>query len=600
MIKEKVIIMKNPGTIRTNKGTNVPGYKSGKSLGVLLFGLVLTAILVYVTFNNLRNTLRQEVQFQSIQLQLLFESRLQTQTQILRNGVGLFAASDTVTRNDWKLFYDHSRISKHFPGIQGFGYAQFIPQHLLSEHIRSVRASGHPEYTITPEYERETYTSIVYLEPFSGRNLRAFGYDMYSEPVRREAMQMAIDSNYAAISRQVVLVQETGEDVQPGFLIYVPVFQSGMPLHTVEERRAAAKGWVYSPYRMEDLTKGIFEQWQMTREPGVHFQIYDGEDISEETLLYNSQNGNPTQKEGLVFTEVLPIRLNRVAWTLVTSNKVNNLFYNENLLVVLFSGLIISVLLYLLAAELVNARIRTQKINQLNLELQKINADKDRFISILGHDLRNPFNSMLGLLDVLTDDQEDLDEEQTNEFLLSTKDVARNTYKMLEDLLEWGRFQTGRISFEPMPFNVKDTCDDVIKQVAAQARKKNVNVSYKGSKELMVFADQNMLRTILRNLVSNAIKFSHPEGEVTINAVSQPDTTVISVSDTGVGIEPEVNKKLFIITEIVTTKGTAGEKGSGLGLILCKEFVEMHGGTIWVDTEPGKGSTFSFTLPAQA
>ncbi|TVQ11533.1 MAG: hypothetical protein EA361_12585, partial [Bacteroidetes bacterium] len=587
------------GNTKTNKGATLPGYKSSKSFGVLLLGLALTAIFVYVTFNNLRDALRQEVQFQSIQLQLLFESRLQTQTQILRNGVGLFAASDTVTRSDWKLFYEHSRIRKHFPGIQGFGYVHFITPDLLSEHIESVRASGFPDYTVWPDHERDIYTSIVYLEPFSGRNLRAFGYDMYSESVRREAMQLAIDSNFSAISRQVVLVQETGEDIQPGFLIYAPVFRSGMPVNTVEERRAAVKGWVYSPYRVRDLTRGIFEQWQLTRQPGIHFQIYDGEVISEITLLYNSQNKNHWQRKGTVFTEVLPIRLNRIAWTLVTSSEPTRLLLKGNVLLVLFSGLTISVLLFFLVAELINARTRSQQINLLNKNLQKTNADKDRFISVLGHDLRNPFNGMLGLLDILIEDYEDMEDGQIREYLQFTKDVARNTYEMLDDLLEWGRFQTGRISFDPMPYQMNVICHEVIKQVAAQARTKNVTIHCKVNDDAMVFADHKMLLTIMRNLVTNAVKFSHPEGEVTIGAVSEPDTTTISVSDTGIGIEPDVKNKLFDITEVVTTKGTAGEKGSGLGLILCKEFIELHGGTIWVETEPGKGSSFCFTLPAE-
>lgn len=588
------------GNTKMTKGGLLPAYKSGKAFGVLLFGLLVTAILVYVTFNNLRDALKQEVQFQSIQLQLLFESRLQTQTQILRNGVGLFASSDTITREDWKLFYEHSRISKHYPGIQGFGYAHFIPPHLLSDHLQTVRASDFPEYTVWPEYERDVYTSIIYLEPFSGRNLRAFGYDMYSDSVRREAMQEAVDSNYAAISRQVHLVQETDEDIQPGFLIYVPVFHSGMPLGTLGERRAALKGWVYSPYRMIDLTEGIFEQWQMTRQPGIHFQIYDGEDISEESLLYNSQGEDTRQRSGNVFTEVLPISLNRIAWTLIVSNEPSRLFFHGNLLLVLFSGLTITVLLYFLAAGLINARARTQQIKQLNQELQKSNADKDRFISILGHDLRNPFNSMLGLLDILTEEREELQKEQTWEFLQSIREVARNTYNMLEDLLEWGRFQTGRMSFKPMEYSFKDICNEVVKQVTAQAQAKGVTIHCKSHDNLMVFADHKMLRTIMRNLLSNAVKFSHPGGEVMVNAVAETDKTIISVSDNGVGIEPGVKKKLFVITEIVTTKGTQDEKGSGMGLILCKEFVGMHGGTIWVESEAGKGSTFSFTLPAEA
>jgi signal transduction histidine kinase len=566
---------------------------------VLFIGLLLTSLLVYITYSNLLKAIKQEVEFESMEVQIKFESRLRSQTQILRNGAGLFAVSDTVTREDWNAYYVHSRISIHYPGIQGFGYTQVIPPHLLQEHIQSIRESGFPEYTVTPEYEREFYTAIIYLEPFEGRNLRAFGFDMYSEPVRRQAMQAAVDSNFAVLSGKVTLVQETDEDVQPGFLIYVPVYHNNMPLNTVAERRAAIKGWVYSPYRIKDLAEGVFQQWQSHSLPSIRFRIYDGDSVNPESLMFDSYEGLSEGSSGMVFTETLPIRLNENTWTLVTTSESSQLLYNGNLLFVFFTGITISLLMFFLTTSLINAHQQTQRIQQLNLQLGKLNADKDRFISILGHDLKNPFNNMLGFLDILSRDLNTLEKEKVENFIAFLNDVAKNTYKLLDDLLKWARVQTGNFPFDPRNFSFASAFREVYGHLHSFAHSKDITLINANEEDLTVYGDYEMFKTILRNLISNAIKFSNPGGEVRVKAEKENDQIVVRVADKGIGVDGAKMQKLFVITEIVTTKGTADEKGTGLGLILCKEFVEVHGGTIWMESEPGKGSQVSFTLPLQ-
>ena len=139
------------------------------------------------------------------------------------------------------------------------GFSVLIPRAELARHVRELRQEGFPEYRLKPDGVRELYSAIIYLEPFTGRNLRAFGYDMFSELVRRAAMEQARDTGAAALSGKIVLVQETGADVQAGTLMYVPVYHKGLPLETVAQRRAALQGWVYSPYRMKDLIKGILD-----------------------------------------------------------------------------------------------------------------------------------------------------------------------------------------------------------------------------------------------------------------------------------------------------------------------------------------------------
>jgi signal transduction histidine kinase len=579
--------------------TNPPLITLWKPLVVLVVALLLTAVSVYYTKTYIEKTAIQDFEFAAIDLQSKMYTRLREHAQILRSGAALFAVSDTVTREMWHKFYEHTRISHYLPGIQGYGYTHIIPRDQLRQHIQSFRDSGFSDYTVFPEGDREIYTSIIYLEPFSGRNLRAFGYDMFSEPVRREAMATARDSSFAVLSGKVHLVQETDEDVQAGALMYIPVYRQGMPVNTVEERRAAIKGWVYSPYRINDLTSGILGNWDLPGKNRIHLRIYDRGEISNEALLYDSQrtegeNNNDTPN----LSVSLPVQLNSEEWLMVFTRKSEDLsLLNADLLVVLVSGITISILMFLLSMALIRTNLHAMQIEKLNAQLEKLNQDKDRFISILGHDLRNPFNSILGFLEILTKDIHILDKDKIVNFIGHINSATKNTYNMLEDLLEWAMVQSGNLPFEPKLSLIRDICMHVLKNLYPGAIAKNITINCHADKDLMVYADIEMLKTILRNLVSNAIKFTGNGGLVNINAVEDNGQVIISVSDNGVGIKPEDMSRLFDISHTFTTKGTAQETGSGLGLILCKEMVDTHGGKIWVESEPGSGSKFSFSLP---
>ena len=172
------------------------------------------------------------------------------------------ATTEAVSRHDWRLFWQELQAQQLLPGLQGFGFARVIAPEQLDAHIRQVRQEGFPDYTVRPPGPRAVYTSIIYLEPFADRNLRAFGYDMYSEPVRRQAMEHARDTGRASLTGRVTLVQEDGDAPQAGVLMYVPVFRKGAALQTPEQRQAALLGWSYSPYRMDDLMAGMLRDWQ--------------------------------------------------------------------------------------------------------------------------------------------------------------------------------------------------------------------------------------------------------------------------------------------------------------------------------------------------
>jgi diguanylate cyclase (GGDEF)-like protein len=186
------------------------------------------------------------------------EDRMHDYEQVLYGASGLFKSSEFVSRDEWRIYIESLQLSKWLPGIQGVGYAQMIPEDQRLRHEMEMRRAGFPDYAIYPGGEREMCSSIIYLEPFSQRNLRAFGYDMYSDPVRRAAMDRAMDTGSPALSGKVTLVQEMGREIQPGFLMYLPIYRKDMPHNTVESRRAALLGFVYSPFRAGDLMSNIF------------------------------------------------------------------------------------------------------------------------------------------------------------------------------------------------------------------------------------------------------------------------------------------------------------------------------------------------------
>lgn len=239
-----------------------------------------------------------------------------------------------------------------------------------------------------------------------------------------------------------------------------------------------------------------------------------------------------------------------------------------------------------------------EKIREINLQLEESNKSKDKFFSIIAHDLRNPFVTLLGFTEMMIEDYFDFTDEEKISYLKDMQKTSKASHELLDNLLQWSRSQTGRIDFEPKQVNLIDVVLENYQLVKKSADLKNIKLHVLVDDNVILYADENMITTILRNLLTNAIKFTPQNGSITIASNDlNKDTVQVSIIDTGIGIEPERIDKIFRIAETSSTEGTEGEKGSGLGLILSKEFVEKHGGKIWVESSPGAGTTFYFTLP---
>jgi PAS domain S-box-containing protein len=230
-------------------------------------------------------------------------------------------------------------------------------------------------------------------------------------------------------------------------------------------------------------------------------------------------------------------------------------------------------------------------------ELRKLNATKDKLFSIIAHDLRNPFNSILGFSELVMKNVKNQKYDKLERYCENIYHSARQSYDLLNNLLQWSRVQRGKMDFQPEELNLASVVNQITDLMKGNMEEKDIDFCTKVETDLTVHADRFMFETILRNLFSNAIKFTCSQGRITIKAYQQEKQTVISVQDTGVGMPQETADKLFNIESTFSTPGTNKEKGTGLGLILCRDFVEKHGGTIWVESEVNRGSTFSFTIP---
>jgi len=276
--------------------------------------------------------------------------------------------------------------------------------------------------------------------------------------------------------------------------------------------------------------------------------------------------------------------INDITWVMVNGFPVMNQKGNITEIVISFSDITIQK-----KAELI--------INQQNEELKKLDADKNRFITILGHDLKSPFNSILGFLNLLKNNIHKYDIGKIENQINIINNSAQNTFILLEDILLWARAQSGKLSFKPQKANFIIICTEIINNLINNANEKKITINCFENEKTILSADLDMFKTILRNLLSNAIKFTNEKGKINIYAEKKQTNAIITISDNGVGIDKENQSKLWEISQQYTTTGTAAEKGTGLGLLLCKEFVEKHGGKIWVESELGKGSNFKFTMP---
>ena len=706
-----------------------------KSVVFLIVCLCLTVVSVVYTEHNVKARLESEFASDCKIIKAKIESRLNEQSQFLASCSSFLAASDTVNRIEWEKFIKLEQISNNLTDIQGVGFSMIIPKNQLQVHIQKMRKEGFPGYTVQPFGEREIYTSLVYVEPF-----HTFGYDMYTEPVRRSAMERARDFDMAVLSDKVILAQKTDRELQSGNLMYIPVYRMSKPTNTVEGRRAAIIGWVYSPYLLNKIVQSIISTWDTIKNDRIQAQVYENDSISSDSVFFSRQPIATKNKNSLPpGSLILPVVFNGKKLEICFSKSdVQPSYFNSKVILVLITGIAISFLLLGLFLSLIKTKSRTAKVarqliselkeceskfktvadfcydweyweegkdgqiiymspscqrisgyrpeeflsdnlllkrivhtgdsklfedhfekvhsiehfygnseldfriikkdgsvayvshlctpvfddkhnylgkrisirditvrrqaeellRQTEEDLRKVVDEKDKLFSFISNDLRNPFVDFMGLTQTLAEELPSLTMARIQQIAVNIRNSAKNLSRLIDNLLQWPGVQEGLNTFNPEAFQLLPIVNESIAMLLESAKNKAIELTCNIPDNLVVIADRDMVSTIIRELVSNAVRFTSDSGKISISAISNNDGNIeVSIKDTGIGMSQAIVDNLFLSDGKSVRKDTENESDSGLGLLRCKELVEKQGGKIRVESEEGKGSNFYFTIP---
>ncbi|MCB1510908.1 MAG: CHASE domain-containing protein, partial [Hyphomicrobiaceae bacterium] len=347
---------------------------------VLTIGVVLSIGFWRLTETSIETRAVDRFGDMSVRIMAKIRLTMTAYEQVLRGGAGLLKTNDRVSRSEFQSFIAAMNIARDYPGLQGIGYSVLVPPSLRAAHEAKIQAEGFPGYRIKPDGKRDLYSAIIYLEPFDWRNKRAFGYDMYANPIRREAMNRARDTGTLALSGRVRLVQETAQDVQAGFLLYVPIYKSDLPTTTVKQRREAIAGFVYAPFRTGKLIEALLErelQWVRNQ---LAFAIYDGDKTNDSGLMFKTAN-YPALQSHRRYRHIAKTDFHGHTWTLVfTSTKAFDTSVSHLAgILALISGLLLTTLL--------TAFIAIKSIRQI--QLARMNAQMALLTRELAHRVKN-------------------------------------------------------------------------------------------------------------------------------------------------------------------------------------------------------------------
>lgn len=528
-------------------------------------------------------------------------ARMEAYEQIFRGGIGFVDASTNVNRKEWHNYVSRLDIEKNYPGIQAMGYSIWVDPADRESHVGRIRAEGFPDYTLRPAGNRERLTSIIYIEPFDERNRQAFGYDMYSQETRQRAMRQAAETGNTIISGRVILVQEIDEDVQAGFLMYLPHYR-GLPNNpTKQDRWEHSVSFVYGAFRMNDLMRGVVGSFE-----DIGLEIYDGPTISEDTLMYRSFDLNMLNKpfEDIARQTTQTINIKGVDWTvrIAAFDKFEHNHDDGAPLAVLGIGGLLTCLVAASVwafqnthqrAELM-AREMVTSLSARTEALHKTNAELEEFAYRTSHDLRAPIRSSIGLAKMCRQALDDHDVDDAGETLQLIQKALKRLDGLIADIHEIIR--ADKAEETPTIVDFDSMLADVLDSLSNMPGFYKLDVRIGGEKGLLPHTLEERLRIILSNLVSNAVKYQSAERDLSfieVKAWREGSAFMLSVSDNGIGIPAGGEKHLFAMFKRLHPRVSYG---SGLGLYILKKSSDLIGGKV-IYTPGNPGTCFTLELP---
>lgn len=568
------------------------------ALLVLAAGLAVSAAMAGLLFAATQGRDRQAFEADADVAQAAVLERIETSIALLRGAAGLFASQqDNVTPASFRAYMERVALREQYPGILGIGFSRRVPDDEREPLVGRLRAQGHPGFRIWPDGARDEVHAIVFLEPMDRRNSAAIGYDMYTNPVRREAMARARDDGHAVASGVVELVQEIDERKQPGFLIYLPVYRGGATPASVEARREQLVGFAYAPIRSVDFLSSAFAH---EAAPRVAFDVRHGG--ADGVLLYARAPADPPAVPQFTLTRTVTVA--DQPWTFAFRSSRS---FASTLVVPALAGATGALLSLALAALLwrgasaraaVQAALEREQVARSAAE--RANRMKDDFLATLSHEMRTPLNAIVGWAAVLKLDR--LADAERRAGIDAIDRNAKAQARLIDDLLDMNRVMSGKLRMNVERVALAQVVEDAVDAVLPGAQEKGVLVVQAPvGPPLFVDADAARLQQVIWNLLSNAIKFTPAGGEVRVTLERDGNRARVVVADTGEGMAPEFVPSAFDRFSQGDSTSTRHHGGLGLGLAIVRELVALHHGSVRAHSDgPGKGATFVVELPLAA
>jgi signal transduction histidine kinase/ActR/RegA family two-component response regulator len=522
-------------------------------------------------------------------------ARLDTYVNVLTATRGLMASDPALPRHSLRDYIRSHDVQRRYPGIQGIGLSLRVPAEEVPRLERELRREGFREYRVWPDDARPEVHAVVLLEPMDERNRAAMGFDMFTDPVRSEAMSRARDTGMPAASGAVTLVQEIDARKQPGFLIYTPVYSTGVAPETVPGRRATLVGFIYAPFRAYDLLAGVFGSQVR---PEVGFAIADRSAMPDRERLLFRTEGLPDRPR---FTEHGTLSFAGRSWDVqFISRREGRGAAFKLAAATLVGGLAIATLLFTLLRVQLRARAEaestTERLRTSEAALQRANRAKDEFLATLSHELRTPMTSIMGWAQMLG--EEEVDADTTRMGIDAINKGAKAQAQLIDDLLDVSRITAGKMRIDPRPVELSAVISAAMETVRAAADAKGVRLDATLDRDVRVNGDPHRLQQVVWNLLSNAVKFTPGEGSVFVTLRVDDRDAVLEVRDTGEGIDPAFMPHLFERFRQADSSATRSHMGLGLGLAIVRHLVDLHGGAIAAESRgPGGGAIFRVRLP---